>query len=414
MNPHCTRPSADVLRRPWLHVLAIGAFAACRSSPPPEDSGAPAPMSIAISDARAERTPDGSGIAISIALTLDNPTEDFLYVPSTAASPFAGFRLAVSAEDGAEIDRLQQAPVESVGEAGRRTFILAKGLTTERAMSFSLNDPERKLRRVTLQAIGDLGPAPALKGLASNRLSVNVEQPRPEPQAPTQPPTPAAETPPPQPATASSEDKGASATAPVASPRPEPAAGPTSGLPRYPESERTHSTSISAIYVPVLKLMNDHDPTGLRQRGSFGDADVKWGTALGGRIAMDIGKRGDWNQGTTDFGILLLTSDHTVGTANDKVRSVQGYLELYVEGVTAPGPIQFIAGAGAGIGGIFIEMPTEFHDTGGLAGELRGTLGARLFRHVDVRAGPGFIVWGYPGETLGYGVMMTTEVGVTF
>lgn len=173
------------------------------------------------------------------------------------------------------------------------------------------------------------------------------------------------------------------------------------------EPLNTIDLEVSGFWVPAFKVNPDEDERERNQGIEF-DADLDTGSGWAARIGVGGDHRG---QG---LGLLYMTTRHREDLTRRHARTHSGYLEYLMRTPHSRGPLDATFAAGIGVGGAAFDFDGGFDDTGGGAVMLRGEVGLRLFHQIDLTVGGGGFLWGYPGETIGYGGFFTVGGSVRF
>ncbi len=96
------------------------------------------------------------------------------------------------------------------------------------------------------------------------------------------------------------------------------------------------------------------------------------------------------------------------------MRTHQAYIEYMHRTSLSRDPVAGRAAFGAGVGGAGFDFDRDLDDTGGAAVMIRAEAGLTLFRRFDLVVGGAAFLWGYPGETVGYGGFLTLGASVRF
>lgn len=163
---------------------------------------------------------------------------------------------------------------------------------------------------------------------------------------------------------------------------------------------------VSGFYVPSLKVKADEDETE-RDQGIEFDADLNHGSGFGVRVAG----RGEKNTGVA---LLYITTKHTERETRRDARLHQAYVELFARTPPIHDYISPTFGAAIGVGGAVYDFRQGFDDTGGAAGMIRGEVGITVAKRLDLTFGGAGFLWGYPGETVGYGGFISFQGHIRF
>lgn len=181
------------------------------------------------------------------------------------------------------------------------------------------------------------------------------------------------------------------------------AAPPPSALPE-------RFVTLSAFGIPYAKLKADEDENE-PDLGRWYKADLDDGYGWGARVGY--GRRSGWVR--SSLGVLYQTSLHKERDYETSARAHAAYLELLLDGAfPRDSEVKFVAGAGFGVGGAVIDFHHYFDDTGGAAIEGRLILGVEIGSVLEAGASGALFLWGYPGETMGYGSFVTLGGGLRF
>ena len=151
--------------------------------------------------------------------------------------------------------------------------------------------------------------------------------------------------------------------------------------------------TVSVFYVPFLKVQADEDEEEPEEDILF-EADIDTSCGWGVRIGLaDIDNK--W-----DVGILYLTSRHNEKSTDSNVDLHSAYLD-FVRNVRLNDNLYLTGGLSGGAA--MFDFSETFDDTGGLAAMLRLGLGVAFSENFTLQVGGAYFLWGYPGETIGYG-----------
>lgn len=156
---------------------------------------------------------------------------------------------------------------------------------------------------------------------------------------------------------------------------------------------------IGGFWVPALKVKEDEDETEPGSGIEF-DADLNYGDGWGARVAVA-------SRSNTSVGVIYLTTEHTERMADRSARTHQVYAEIFQRLEIDNDYLYPTAGVGFGLGAAAFDFRERFDDTGAAAGMVRAEIGITIARRLDLVVGGAGFLWGYPGETIGYGGFFT-------
>ncbi|MGE0712577.1 MAG: hypothetical protein AB7N76_20350 [Planctomycetota bacterium] len=161
---------------------------------------------------------------------------------------------------------------------------------------------------------------------------------------------------------------------------------------------------LEAYFLPVVGLRADVDrcePNG----GILWKANARSGPGIATRLAF-----GD----VVSVGLLYLASRHEETRRDTRLDAHSLYLDVLVGGALNEGPLEFCLFLGAGVGGAIFDFDSGFHDTGGAAINVRLQTALRIMEYIELQAGAGCFLWGYPGETIGSGGFVQLGLALRF
>lgn len=169
---------------------------------------------------------------------------------------------------------------------------------------------------------------------------------------------------------------------------------------------------LSIYYMPAIDLDADKDTEERNQDIDF-EESVRNGHGLVFRLGF--GSRSTkTNEARFSFGLLYQTSSHKTGTSRSSVYVHSGFLE-------ASGGFQlgnkWLRGywdGAVGLGGTVVDFKGGLDDSGGAAAMARTSGGLQLFEQIELGAGVGVYIFGYPGETIGRAWFSTMELTLRF
>lgn len=187
----------------------------------------------------------------------------------------------------------------------------------------------------------------------------------------------------------------------------EPADAPSdaAGEPTTPAPRRKWGPELSLMVMPSLSAHPEKNHGKLRKAG------VETGWGAGALFSFNRPDRGDPN---ITFGILYLVSMHDADKAGTTARIHQVYAEVMGNWKLSDTPSPWFAHAALGVGGLVVDFGGNVDDTGGAAMEGRLLVGMQASRTVEIRAGGGAYLWGYPTNFAGYGTFPMAEVVILF
>lgn len=171
----------------------------------------------------------------------------------------------------------------------------------------------------------------------------------------------------------------------------------------------TSQVHIRGLILPVVWLEADEDTEidGSTSNGFEQELDAGWGAGA----LLQVG-------GYQRIGLAYQFSRHNDEGPADK--SVTAHA-VYLEGAVMQPIVEAVSGGfrmdlelAVGVGGAWFDAPAEADLDGGGALAGRAMLEAAVADRVSVGAGMNAFLWGYPGETIGYGFGLILSGGVSF
>ena len=176
------------------------------------------------------------------------------------------------------------------------------------------------------------------------------------------------------------------------------------------ERGRRPSVTLSTFWIPYLHVRADedaHEPGS----GILFEADLASGAGWG--VRAGFGERKYSSQ--VSLGLLYETTLHRERDFGTHARTHSAYLEMLATAAgPQKGPIKAMVGVGAGVGGAAFDFHRGYDTTGGAAIQGRLVAGISIYDALSLEAGGAAFLWGYPGETMGYGAFWTLGASLTF
>lgn len=149
---------------------------------------------------------------------------------------------------------------------------------------------------------------------------------------------------------------------------------------------------LEAFYLPLVGLFADRDENE-RDEGLLFPKKIHSGQGFGARLGF--------GPDYCNLGLLYLASQHEEYRTGVLIDAHVLLADLLLGGALNEGPLEFTLYAGIGLGGAIFDFHDTYHDTGGAVLGLRCQTGLRILEHLELNAGAGWMIWGYPGETVG-------------
>ncbi len=176
----------------------------------------------------------------------------------------------------------------------------------------------------------------------------------------------------------------------------------------------------TAAWVPALTVTADVDDDEYTGGVEF-DADLDTGEGFAAALRVDsrgeqIGSVAPQEDDSANYVLeaAYLTSEHhdRPTGATERTHAIFGIASI---GTRLGGSAFAIAPrVGAGIGALVFDFDSRIHDTGGPAALVRGVLDIEIGGVVIGEAAIGAFLWGWPGETAGYGGFVSLGGGLRF
>jgi hypothetical protein len=159
------------------------------------------------------------------------------------------------------------------------------------------------------------------------------------------------------------------------------------------------------MWIPALIVDPDIDETEPGMGIEF-DADLDTGTGWGARAGI-----GD---DAAEAGFVFWTTHHDERSRGGSVDVYGVHAEALIGPTLGEGAIRFRPRGGVGLGAVVFDFDRFFDDTGGLSADVRVQAEVLFAGHGSLRVGASGFLWGYPGETIGTGALLTLEGGLSF
>jgi len=164
--------------------------------------------------------------------------------------------------------------------------------------------------------------------------------------------------------------------------------------------------------LPLIDIDQDLDKHERRDDRHF-DENIQQGQGFG--IRLSVGHRKPlWRGFDADIGLLYLYGEHRTTTSHRGVYSHSGFAELLGGLVLGDRDLSFSLKGGVGLGGVVLDFKGGFKDSGGAAALTRALIGINLGGRVDLAGSVGYMIFGYPTETIGDGSFISLELGFRF
>lgn len=167
---------------------------------------------------------------------------------------------------------------------------------------------------------------------------------------------------------------------------------------------------ISGVYSPYFDAYADIDPKELNG-GILFDHDLRSGHGAG----LKLSKINNQYKTTTVLSLAYYQGRQKEIENKKTVRSHSLYFEIgpeynYMLSKDINPFMAFMVGAGA----VKFDFQNNESQEWGGASELGFQLGVKFLGRFKTSIGGAYYLWGYPGETMGYGVNISSEIGIEF
>jgi hypothetical protein len=169
-------------------------------------------------------------------------------------------------------------------------------------------------------------------------------------------------------------------------------------------------TIVSVVYIPYLDAVADIDPREL-DGGVLFDHSLNVGEATG----IKLSRAYEQHKSADVLSIAYYLGRQTEKGIDSDVRSHTVYFEYAAERYETIHPEIHAFGSmfiGSGLVN-FDFRNNQSHEWGGAA-EIGLRLGLKLSQRVKAGLSTALYLWGYPGETIGHGSYLSTEIGFLF